>query len=264
LPYGDEITLRHLLSDTSGLVDDNDVGTPVEFERALVNVADAQVRAQLSEIFAEYFNNRATAVDPAWLVRLAAWQPLVLAAGTGYHHSNIGWNIAGLVAERVAGAPLPALYDQRIFRPLELRHTSYQPQGPIDGPHAKGYLIADDGSLTEATAWTAGKGADGAIVTNAAEEVIFLKALVDDELGVRQQFLDFYAAPGVNSGGCPGNAFAGQGAGAAGRSYVYYDQEGIQVAVLLLNGLRSRTAATGEKTAESAALELYCGAQSSK
>jgi GNAT superfamily N-acetyltransferase len=94
----------------------------------------------------------------------------VVAPGTGYHHSNIGWNIAGLVTERVAGAPLPAVYDQRIFSPLKLRHTTYQPQGPIDGPHTEGYLIGDDGSLTEATAWTAGKGADGAIVTNAAEE----------------------------------------------------------------------------------------------
>ncbi len=184
----------------------------------------------------------------------------MVAPGTGYHHSNIGWNIAGLVTERVAGAPLPAVYDQRIFSPLKLRHTTYQPRGPIDGPHTEGYLIGDDGSLTEATAWTAGKGADGAIVTNAAEEATFLKALVDDELRVRKQFLDFYAAPGVNSGGCPGNAFVGQGAGAAGPSYVYYVQEGTQVAVLLLNALRSSTAATGEKTAESAALGLYCSA----
>jgi hypothetical protein len=91
--------------------------------------------------------------------------------------------------------PLPALHDQRTFSPLRLRHTSYQPQGPIEGPHTTGYLIGDDGSLTEATAWTAGKGADGAIVTNAAEEATFLKGLVDDELGVVSSSKTFSPPP---------------------------------------------------------------------
>jgi CubicO group peptidase (beta-lactamase class C family) len=173
-------------------------------------------------------------------------------------HSNIGWNIAGLIAARVAGEPLASLYQQRIFSPLGLKQTSYQPQGPIAGPHAEGYSISANGALTDATAWTYGKGADGAIVTDAADEATFLRALVDDRLHVRQQFLDFYSEPGTDSPGCPGNAFVGQGAGAASRSYVYYDQTGRHIAVLLLNGFRQATAATGDPKAEAAALELYC------
>ena len=261
LPYGDEITVRGLITDTSGLIDDNDMMNSLTgTEHALANVKDADLRQQLCEIFAQVSDNRATPVDPMWLIRMASWQPLVLAPGTGYHHSNIGWNIAGLVTERAAGVPLATLYEQRIFAPLGLRHTSYQPQGPTDGPHAEGYLIEDDGSLTKSTAWTAGKGADGAIVTNAAEEAIFLRALVNDDLGVRQPFLAFRAAPGSNSGGCPGNAFVGRGAGAASRSYVYYDQTGARVAVLLVNGFRSGSGDSGDTKAESAALELYCAA----
>ncbi len=130
LPYGKDITIRQLISDMSGLVDDNDIATsPAELEGALGKVDDRRLRTQLSEIFARVSENRATPVDPVWLVRMAAWQPLVLAPGTGYHHSNIGWNIAGLVTERVTGVLLPALYEQRIFAPLGLRHSSYQPQG---------------------------------------------------------------------------------------------------------------------------------------
>jgi D-alanyl-D-alanine carboxypeptidase len=152
LPYGNNITIRQLISDTSGLVDDNDItASPAEFADALANVDDPRLRAQLSQIFARVSENRATPVDPVWLVRMAA----LLAPGTGYHHSNIGWNIAGLVTERATGVPLPTLYEQRIFGPLGLRHSSYQPQGPIDGQHAEGYLIGADGSLAEATAWTA-------------------------------------------------------------------------------------------------------------
>ena len=227
---------------------------------ALANVKDAKLQGKLRAIVAQAEEDRSTSVGPIWLVRLAAWQPLVLAPGSGYHHSNIGWNIAGFIAERVAGQPLPALYEERVFAPLQLRHTSYQPQGPIIGPHAEGYLIGTDGSLTEATAWTVGKGADGAVVANAADEARFLQALVNDELHVRQCFLDFYGAPGTNTGGCPGNAFVGQGAGAASRSYVYYDQTGTHVAVLLLNGFQEGTGATGDPVAQSAAVELYCAA----
>jgi hypothetical protein len=32
--------------------------------------------------------------SPLWMIRLAAWQPLLFAPGSRYHHSNIGWNAA--------------------------------------------------------------------------------------------------------------------------------------------------------------------------
>jgi D-alanyl-D-alanine carboxypeptidase len=194
----------------------------------------------------------------AFLIRLAAWQPLLSSPGSEYHHSNIGWNIVGLIAARAGGKPLPVLYRERIFDPLGLRRTSSQPQGPIAGDHAEGYFIGEDGGLTEATAFTFGKGADGAIVTDAADEAAFLKALLDDELGIRQRVLDFLGASGGNGPGCPGDAFAGTGAGAASRSYVLYDHTGGHIAVLLLNGSREVASAPGAPRAEAAARRLYC------
>jgi D-alanyl-D-alanine carboxypeptidase len=261
LPYGNRITIAELLSDTSGLIDDNDMtASPAALEHALARVKNLKLRTQLAAIAAQLAKNPGTYVDPRWVIKLAAWQPLVLAPGSGYHHSNIGWNIAGLIAARAGGAPLPVLYQQRIFAPLGLSHTSYQPQGPIAGPHAEGYDISSTGTPTDATAYTAGKGADGAIVTDAAEEAIFVQALVDGALHVRQQLLDFYGATATNAPGCPGNAFLGEGAGAASRSYVYYDHTGKHIAVLLLNGFREDTATMGDARAESAALALYCAA----
>jgi CubicO group peptidase (beta-lactamase class C family) len=41
------------------------------------------------------------------------WLPGLL-PGSRYHHSNIGWNIVGLIAARVAGKPLPVLYREQI------------------------------------------------------------------------------------------------------------------------------------------------------
>jgi D-alanyl-D-alanine carboxypeptidase len=261
LPYGDRITIRQLMTDTSGLIDDNDLTRmATAYAGYLARVEDAKLRARLPALAARVRANPATRVAPIWLIRLAAWQPLLSAPGSEYHHSNIGWNIVGLIAAKAGGKPLPVLHRERILRPLGLERTSYQPQGPIAGPRAEGYSIGSDGSLTEATAFTAGKGADGAIVADAADEATFLKALLDNELGIRQQVLDFFGVSGRERPSCPGDAFVGTGAGAASRSYVYYDRTGSHIAVLLLNGFRERTAVTGDPRAEAAARRLYCAA----
>jgi D-alanyl-D-alanine carboxypeptidase len=261
LPYGDRITIRELMTDTSGLIDDNDLDrTPSAGARYLARVKDAKLRAQLAAIGARVKANPSTPVAPIWFIRLAAWQPLLFTPGSQYHHSNIGWNIAGLIAARAGGKPLPVLYRERIFKPLGLTHTSYQPQGPIARPHDEGYTIRSDGSLIDATAWTYGKGADGAIVSDAADEATFLRALASGKLHVRGQLLAFYGASADNGSGCPGDPFAGTGAGAASRSYVYYENGGNHVAVLLLNGFRRSTAAGDDPEAEAAARDLYCAA----
>ena len=259
LPYGGEITILELETDTSGMIDDNTlVQNPAVY---LARVKNAKLRGELEAIGARLRANPNTPVDPIWLIRFAAWQPLLFTPGLRYSHSNIGWNIAGMIVARAAGQSLPALYRDRIFTPLGLTHTAYQPQGPIAGPHAEGYQIGANGALTETTAWTFGKGADGAIVTDAADEAAFLRALVDNKLHVRQDLLEFYGWTGGEQTGCPGNAFHGVGAGAASWAYVYYNAAGSRIAVLLLNGsLASSAGKTSEPKAATAAVSLYCHA----
>ena len=109
-------------------------------------------------------------------IGLAAWQPLLFKPGTQYHYSSIGYELLGLIAARLGAQPLPDLYRQRIFKPLGLRQTAYDPQGPISGPHARGYLIGVDGTMTDATDWHWGVGAAAGIVSNAPETAAFLVA----------------------------------------------------------------------------------------
>jgi D-alanyl-D-alanine carboxypeptidase len=259
LPYGDQITLRELMTDTSGLIDDNDLFQSASAAQTmLARVKDPRLRAQLIAAATQLNTSRATPISPMLFIRLAAWQPLLFPPGTRYHHSNIGWNIAGLIVERAAGKSLPVLYEERIFKPLGLTRTTYQPQGPITGPHAEGYLIAPNDSLTDATAWTFGKGADGAIVTDAADEATFLRALMDNKLQVRQSYLEFTGWMPAQ-GGCPGSPFYGTGAGDASRSYVYFGVTNNRIAVLLLNGRRASTG-TDDPKASAAAASLYCAA----
>jgi D-alanyl-D-alanine carboxypeptidase len=253
--HGSEITLRQLMSDSSGLIDDNDVFASPRARRAyLARVGDAKLRKQLLAIAARIRENPAASVSPLWFIRLAAWQPLVAAPGTTYHHSNIGWNLAGLIAARAAGKPLPLLYRERIFQPLRLRHTAYDPQGPIAGAHANGYALATDGTLTDTTAWHPGKGADGAIVTDATDEARFLTAFTDGTL------LDSSVLRETGAGdpsGCSGPlVHIGSGAGNGFKSDVVYAVDGSRVAVLLLNG--KTPGETGYARAAAAANSLYC------
>ena len=264
LPYGNRITIGQLLSDTSGLVDDFDgmFSSGSAFRRALGNVENAQLRARWTALATRLQTNAAIRIDPIWVIRLAAWQPLLFTPGSRYHHSNVGWKIAGLIAAEAGGKPLAALYRERIIEPLGLTQTAYQPQGPIIGQHVQSYSIAATGSLIE-HAYPFGMGADGGIVTDAADEAAFVQALVGGKLGVRQQLLAFLGARGSDGAGCPGDAFLWVGANDGGWSYVYSNHPGTRVAVLLLNGARTPTTATGDHEVESAARGLYCGTWSS-
>jgi D-alanyl-D-alanine carboxypeptidase len=254
LPYANRITIEQLMTDSSGLIDDNDVyQSPDAY---LARVKDARLRAQLTAVAAQVRANPAAEASPLWMIRLAAWQPLLFTPGSRYHHSNIGWNIVGLIAARVGSKPLPVLYRERIFQPLGLRHSAYDPQGPITGPHAHGYGIAADGTLTDTTARAVFKGTDGAIVSNAADTAAFLTGLLGGKLVDRQRIVALWGDSAES--GCARGAYIGSGGGDAFKTNVLVNGDGSRVAVLLLNG---RTAnGSGDDTAAARALDLYCAA----
>jgi CubicO group peptidase (beta-lactamase class C family) len=168
---------------SSGLISDDDFGpSRAAVARQLASVKDAELRAQLTGLTKRAAANPAAPVDPIWLIRWAAWLPLLFPPGTGYHYSNLGYNILGLIAERASGRPLTVLYQQRIFGPLGLEHTAYDPNGPITGPHAHGYWIAPNGKLTDTTDLHRAKGADGGIVSDAQDTATFLIDLMRGKL----------------------------------------------------------------------------------
>jgi CubicO group peptidase (beta-lactamase class C family) len=56
--------------------------------------------------------------------------PLDFDPGTRWSYSNTGYTILGRVLERVTGTPLGTLLEERIFRPLGMRQTMYEPTAP--------------------------------------------------------------------------------------------------------------------------------------
>ena len=89
---GDRITLRQLLSHTSGLQD----YWPQDYS----------------------FKAMGTPVTPQQILDRWARKPLDFAPGTQWQYSNTGYVVAGLVVEKVSGQPLLDFLQARIFRPL--------------------------------------------------------------------------------------------------------------------------------------------------
>jgi D-alanyl-D-alanine carboxypeptidase len=266
LPYGNRITIRHLMTMTSGLIDNNDFTNASDGQKRtyLGRVKDARLRAQLLAAAARIENNPAAVVSETLWVRWAARQPLLFEPGAGHHYSNIGYDILGLISARAGGKPLPVLYRERIFEPLGLDATAYDPQGPISGPHAHGYGIEPDGGRMDTTSWHWGVGADGGIVSDAEDTAIFLTALMQGKLLDRQHVAAMEGDDlwrGGTFSGCAGPAYGWSGGGSGFKTDVWVDHGGGRVAVLFLNARHYDTAQPeGDQAAHNAMADLFCSA----
>jgi len=97
--YGRAITIRHLLTHTSGLPDYEDLMTGGNWT-ATHQIQDAEVLGLLERQTAGKF-----------------------APGSQWAYSNSGYVVLGLVVAKVSGAPFGQFLDARIFRPLRMSHT---------------------------------------------------------------------------------------------------------------------------------------------
>ena len=120
VPNGDDITISQLLKMRSGLY--NYTSAPE---------------------LAESLDHDPTRVwTPEELLAIAFKRPPVFAPGTEYDYCNTNYALLGLIAEKLEGAPLARIFQDRLFGPLGMKHTLL-PAGTsntIPEPYAHGYL----------------------------------------------------------------------------------------------------------------------------
>ncbi len=114
LTRGNEITIRQLLSHTSGYSDywPQDYVMP-----GMLKPTDAQ---QIMNIWAK--------------------KPLDFEPGSKWQYSNTNYVIAGVIVEKVAHMPLLQLLQQRVFAPLGIKSTFDTDSGPLTESDPRGYL----------------------------------------------------------------------------------------------------------------------------
>lgn len=118
LPNRDTITLRHLLNHSSGIIDhvfDEDSGFSDYFREQLTG------------------NSTKPAIDPRKLVQFALDREPLFAAGEGFHYSDTGYILVGLIIEKMSGSTYYQELNSRFLRPLNLSHTTPLTQKEVAG-----------------------------------------------------------------------------------------------------------------------------------
>jgi D-alanyl-D-alanine carboxypeptidase len=65
------------------------------------------------------------------------------APDAGYHYSNTGFVLLGMVIEKATGSSFGSVLADRFLKPLGLARTSFQGDGPPPSTAAQGYLLKD-------------------------------------------------------------------------------------------------------------------------
>ena len=115
-PYGDAITIRHLLTHTSGLPDYEQLMDAAEKEKGPIWTPERQIR------------------DDEVLALLEKETRGLFAPGTSWAYSNSGYVLLGLIASRAAGQPFGDVLRERIFAPLGMTRTLAYEKGRNEVP----------------------------------------------------------------------------------------------------------------------------------
>jgi D-alanyl-D-alanine carboxypeptidase len=171
VPRGNSITLRQLLNHTSGLLN-------YVHDKGWANAMVANPRRRWT---------------PRELVAIGTSNPPLFTAGKGWLYSNTNYILLGLVVEAATGKTLARDLQDRLFRPLGLRSTSFPPGTAITGRFAHGYvgsglrwpifpvragiLVDISSRMSPSWLWAAGQ-----MVSNAADVTRFFAVLMQGRL----------------------------------------------------------------------------------
>ena len=118
---GDRITIHQLLTHTSGLPNYTD--------------------------FPSIVLGRTIEVQPWDIVATFKSRPLDFEPGTGFHYSNSGYLLLGLIIEAVSGQSYEAFLHKEIFKPLGMLNSGYGRRVMGHPNRAEGYTIDAEGRL---------------------------------------------------------------------------------------------------------------------
>ena len=157
LPHAaDAITLRHLLTHASGLVD---------YEDLMAEPYQGQI------------------LDAGVLALLEKEDRLQFPPGSAYRYSNSAYALLSLVVERASGMAYPEFLRARIFRPLNMHDTLAYVNGGPEVPHrAWGYSQVDGGWRRTDQSPTSAVLGDGGIYSSIDDLARWDAALYDDRL----------------------------------------------------------------------------------
>ncbi|WP_417611937.1 serine hydrolase domain-containing protein [Owenweeksia hongkongensis] len=164
--YSNEITVSQLLQHRSGLPDyfeDEPANGPSMRELLVTDTAHFWTPIELL-LFAK------DQIQPHF------------APGTGYHYSDTEYILLGMIIENLTGKALHEVFAERIFRPLEMKHTSmYLRSKPMEKTGEMAELYVEDLEISTYTSLSL-DWAGGGLLTTCEDLMKFEQALINGEI----------------------------------------------------------------------------------
>jgi CubicO group peptidase (beta-lactamase class C family) len=178
--WAKEITIRHLLTHTSGLI-------------AYEDVIPATMTAQLK--------------DKDVLELLRKETKTYFTPGTKFHYSNTGYAFLALIVEKVSGQTFAQFLHANIFAPLGMNNTVAYESGISTVPNrALGYSKTKDGFDQTDQSQTSAVLGDGGIYSSIADLYQWDQALYTEKLVSRKTLQQAYT-PGTHPTDVPGSFY---------------------------------------------------------
>jgi len=124
LPNHDQITLRHLLTHSAG-------------------IANHVELAAFQRLFREHWQDDGPPLPPDSLIALVLDRPPLFEPGEGWHYSDTGYLLIGLIIEAASGNSYYEEVERRWIKPLQLQLTAPSNRRELPGL-AAGYLSPDN------------------------------------------------------------------------------------------------------------------------
>jgi D-alanyl-D-alanine carboxypeptidase len=214
-----EVTVRHLLTNTSGI-------------------------PNFQHLDPDWLTRATEPISPLQAVARAAGSDLLFEPGAGFHYSNTGYFLLGIIVERAAGMAYPEYVHDVLASPLHLHSLAYCPDEPAAG-HAHGYRSTEEG-LYPALPFSMTHGySAGALCANAENLVSWTVALHGGRVVSAAAAREMTTPPtvrngstsygfGLVSGSLAGNRriFHGGGVNGFAAQLAYYPEHDLGIAVL--------------------------------
>jgi D-alanyl-D-alanine carboxypeptidase len=102
--------------------------------------------------------------------------------GTGYHYSDTEYILLGMIIENLTGKALHQVFEERIFRPLGMKHTSMHLRSkPVEETGKMAELYVGDLEISTYTSLSL-DWAGGGLLTSCEDLLTFEQALINGEI----------------------------------------------------------------------------------
>jgi len=190
--YSPEITIRHLLTNTSGIPDYLDEEKITDFDNFFVSRPWYELKGPRDYL----------AVFPD--------EPMKFPPGARFSYSNGGYILLGVVIEELTGLPYQRYVEQAIFQAAGMQRSGFFAFDQLPEQTALGYIEEAGGWRTNIYNLPIVGASDGGAYTTAGDLAILWKAFWNHEI-LPPDLVEIYAAPYVKAETEGEDAYYGHG-----------------------------------------------------